>query len=87
MGVDRGVVAGMLLPTFIPFNAVKGSMNAALTLLLYKPVVSVLRRMKLMPPSEKTPRFSWRTVLVPALLLVLFVLAFLFLAGVLRLPA
>ncbi|MBP5288679.1 MAG: ECF transporter S component [Clostridia bacterium] len=84
MGVPREVVVGMLLPTFIPFNLVKGGMNAALTLLLYKPLVSALRRMKLMPPSDGSPRFSLRTILVPILLLIAFVLAFLFLAGVLR---
>lgn len=87
MGVPRSVVVGMLLPTFIPFNLVKGGMNAALTLLLYKPVVSALRRIKLMPPSDGKRVVSWRTVLIPAFLLAAFVVTFLFLAGVLKLSA
>lgn len=83
MGVPRSVVVGMLIPTFIPFNLLKGGMNAALTLLLYKPAVSALRRLRLMPPSEGAPRvISLRTVLVPILLLVAFVFFFLLLAGV-----
>lgn len=81
MGVPRNVVAGMLLPVFIPFNAVKGSMNAALTLLLYKPLVSALRRIGWMPPADSAPRFSWRTVLLPLLLLAVSVVCFLFLTG------
>ena len=44
MGVPRNVVAGMLLPTFLPFNLVKGGLNAGLTMLLYKPLSSALKR-------------------------------------------
>jgi len=41
-GVPREVVAGMLLPIFLPFNLVKAGGNAVLILLLYKPVMSAL---------------------------------------------
>jgi riboflavin transporter FmnP len=43
MGVDRAVVVGMLIPGFLPFNLLKGSINAGITLLLYKPVSKALR--------------------------------------------
>ena len=52
MGVPRETVAAMLVPVFLPFNPVKGGMNLAATLLLYKPVVTALRRAKLIPESE-----------------------------------
>ena len=51
-GYPRELIAKMLLPVFLPFNAVKGGMNLAATLLLYKPVVTALRRAKLIPESE-----------------------------------
>ena len=44
MGYPREAVAGMLIPVFLPFNLVKSALNAGITLLLYKPVVSFLRK-------------------------------------------
>ena len=50
--MPREAIVDLLLPVFLPFNAVKGGMNLAATLLLYKPVVTALRRAKLIPESE-----------------------------------
>lgn len=47
MGVDRGTVEGMLLPAFLPFNLLKAGLNSALTLSLYKPLVTALRKVHL----------------------------------------
>lgn len=44
MGVPREEVAKLLLPAFLPFNLLKGGLNAAITMLLYRPVQSVLGR-------------------------------------------
>ena len=52
MGVSRETVAGMLMSVFLPFNLVKGGINAGLTLLLYKPVVGALRKAGLAQPSS-----------------------------------
>lgn len=43
MGVERTVIKAMLLSAFLPFNLIKGSANAGLTMLLYKPIVTALR--------------------------------------------
>ena len=43
-GTSRSDVANMLIPVFLPFNALKAGFNSALTLLLYKPLVTALRR-------------------------------------------
>ena len=51
-GVPRDVVAAMLPTVFLPFNLVKGGLNMAATLLLYKPVVSALRKTGLVAPSK-----------------------------------
>ncbi len=44
MGYPREAIAELLLPAFLPFNLVKGGLNAAITMLIYKPVVTALRR-------------------------------------------
>lgn len=44
MGYPREAVAEMLLPVFLPFNLLKGGLNASITFLFYKPVVTALRK-------------------------------------------
>ncbi len=51
-GVPREVVVGMLPTVFLPFNLVKGGLNMALILVLYKPVVTALRKARLVPESQ-----------------------------------
>ena len=51
-GVPRDVVVAMLPTVFLPFNLAKGGMNMAATLLLYKPVVTALRKAGLAPKSR-----------------------------------
>ncbi len=56
MGYPREAVAELLLPAFLPFNLIKGGLNAAFVMLLYKPVFMVLRRFYLTEaesPAEK----------------------------------
>ena len=43
MGFPREAVVELLLPAFLPFNLLKAGLNAALTFLLYRPVVSALK--------------------------------------------
>lgn len=43
MGCPREAVAKLLIPAFLPFNLMKGGLNAAITMLLYKPVIKALR--------------------------------------------
>ncbi len=86
MGVDRAVVAGMLIPTFLPFNLIKAGINLALSLLLYKPIVSALRLANLLPKSQA--RASKRSVqagftLISLFVLLTFVLLFLVFSGIL----
>lgn len=73
MAVPRSVVAGMLLPTFLPFNLVKGGLNAGITMLIYKPVTSALRRANLLTDSGSAApahRFSLPATLVSAFVIV-----------------
>ena len=52
MGVGREVVVGMLFPIFLPFNLVKGAINGAIAVLLYKPLIRALRKARLLPESR-----------------------------------
>ena len=45
-------VTSLLLPYILPFNLFKSTVNAALTLALYKPLVTALRKAKLVPGAE-----------------------------------
>lgn len=84
VGVTREQVAGMLIPVFLPFNLVKGGMNMAAILLLYKPVVGALRSARLIAPSESARKGKLNVgLLVFALaLLATFVVLMLVLAGI-----
>ena len=46
--LPREAVAQMLLPTFLPFNLAKHSINAGIILLIYKPIVIGLRKAHLL---------------------------------------
>ena len=84
MGVPREVVTGMLVPVFLPFNLVKGGINATLAMLLYKPIVNSLRKARLIEESPSGKGTTKKGVLAVSLvLLVTFVLLGLVLAGVL----
>lgn len=85
MDVERSVVAGMMMTVFMPFNLAKSGINAALTLLLYKPVVTALRRGGLVPKREESSggKFSVGFVILGVLALAAFVLLFLTLIDVL----
>lgn len=52
LGYPREAVVELLLPAIIPFNLLKGGINMALVLLLYKHVVNALRRAKMIDLSK-----------------------------------
>ena len=85
MGVDRTVVAGMLMSIFLPFNLVKGGINAGLTLLIYKPVVTAARKAHLVDESKSGQKghFNIGFTIFAVAVLITFILLFLVLIGVL----
>lgn len=56
MGYPREAVAELLLPAFLPFNALKAGLNAAFTFLLYKPIITALRKIGYIALPEKEQR-------------------------------
>ena len=85
MGVPRAVVAGMLTTVFAPFNLAKGGINAALSLLLYRPIVGSLRKAGLVEESKSSHKksFSAGLTLFAAAVLVTFALLLMALMGIL----
>ena len=51
-GATREMVAKMLPTVFLPFNLVKGSLNASIAMLLYKPIVNAMRKARLLDRVE-----------------------------------
>lgn len=58
MGYPREAVVELLIPAFLPFNLIKGGLNAAITMLLYKPVVTALRRSHFIEPSQSSEKMQ-----------------------------
>ena len=79
MAVPRSVVAGMLIPTFLPFNLVKGGLNAGITMLLYKPLSAALKRLRFVPgggASSAPRKFNPAATLISAFVVVTCVVLF-----------
>ncbi len=84
VGTSRADIAGLLIPVFLPFNALKAGFNTALTLAFYKPIVTALRRTGLVETISGQPRKSKAGLYIFAsLLLTTCVLFLLVLRGIL----
>lgn len=89
MHVPREEVLKLFIPLLIPFNLIKASLNSALTLFLYKGVVTALRKTKLIPARETNDSANKKSntvliICVSALLAVTLALVLLIFAGVLK---
>ena len=82
MGVSRSDVAAMILPLLLPFNLMKGIVNASITMVIYKPTVSTLKKVGLSQrasPKTDIKKFIPLTlcaliVFIVAILVILYVL-------------
>ena len=84
VNVTREQIIPMLPTVFLPFNLVKGGLNMAAALLLYKPVVGALRAAKLAPESDSPQKRKLNVgfLLFALVLLATFVVLMLVLAGI-----
>ena len=82
--VTREQIIPMLPTVFLPFNLVKGGLNMAAALLLYKPVVGALRSAKLVPESDSPQKGKLNVgfLLFALALLGTFIVLMLVLAGI-----
>ena len=88
-GMPTASIAQMIPTLFLPFNVTKATMNAALVLMLYKPVSRAMKAAKVLPESEeKGGKMSKRSVLmnlavfgIGLLLVAVSVIVFIFVLG------
>lgn len=74
MGYPREAVVGLLLPAILPFNLIQAGLNTGITLLLYKPLVTALRKVHLIDAPESAGQGAVRQKKTGALLLALLLL-------------
>ncbi len=77
MGVSREMVISLIPSLFLPFNLVKAFLNAAISLVLYKPISKALKVSKVLgskvtddrselPDDEKKKKNIWFSVMITA---------------------
>lgn len=71
MGYPREAIVELLLPAFLPFNLIKGGLNAAITMLLYKPIVTALRRSNLIESNNNSDKMRLNIGVVLAAMLMI----------------
>ena len=71
MGYSRAAVVELLIPAFLPFNLIKGGLNAAITMILYKPIVTALRRSHLVETNQMEIRTKFNIGLILIALLII----------------
>ncbi len=84
MGYPREAVAELLLPAFLPFNLLKTSLNAAFTFLLYRPVITALRKTGFLTAStmEQKKKFPLGLIIVAGVVIITCVLIILVFNGI-----
>ena len=79
---DVNTVIGMIPTLLLPFNLVKSILNAAVTFMLYKPLTTALRSIKILPKSEEDFAINKKSIagiVVAALIAISAVAVFIFL--------
>ena len=82
----RPTVGGLLVPVFVPFNLLKGGLNAAITMLLYKPIRAALSKSRLLPQesgAKTASKINTGAMLVSAFVLLTGILLILVYRGIL----
>lgn len=77
MGVSGAEVAALIPTLIFPFNLAKGLLNAAIAMLLYKPLSVALSRAGLVGRGEEKKSFSWNrtTLLITVVALIMLAVA------------
>lgn len=82
LNYPRAAVAELLLPVILPFNLLKATINAAITMILYKPLVTALRKANLLEKTEE--KVGVKKYIGPALVALVVLATCIFLAVVLH---
>ena len=72
MGWPREQVVAILVPGIMPFNLIKGILNSALAMLLYKPTRKALEESRMIPQKPLTnekAKANWWVIIISAFIL------------------
>ena len=75
-GTSRSDVVAMLVPVFLPFNLLKAGLNSSFILLLYKPLITALRKAGLTPAPVKSTRSTKAGIYVLSVVLLIVCILF-----------
>lgn len=78
MGVSRGEVVALIPTLLLPFNLAKSVINAASTLIIYKPVTNALKRVGAIKKSENNVTLNKKSLVLTVVSLIVIVVAILF---------
>lgn len=81
--MPRSAVVAILLPGILPFNVLKCAINAVVTMMIYKPLVGILRHSGLVESSKHTYKASKSFFLVTTFVLISVICIILAFQGVL----
>ncbi len=84
MGVARSDVVGLIPTLLLPFNIIKSVVNAALTMLIYKPVTKAFSKMHLMESKQNSSGAVKRTVILATVCMLIIAAAVLIFIFVLK---
>lgn len=71
MGYPREAVVELLILAFLPFNLIKGGLNVAMTMILYKPVITALRHSHLIETNQIKSKTKLNVGLILTALLII----------------
>lgn len=69
-GMPRGAVLKLLVPAILPFNLIKCILNSALVLLIYKPIIKILRRSGFVEMTQGNKEKTNMAVILTSFLLI-----------------
>ena len=78
MGVSRADVVALIPTLLLPFNLAKSVINAASTLIIYKPVTNSLKRVGAIKKSENNIGFNRKSVILTVVSLLVILICILF---------
>ncbi len=80
--MPRKAVVSLLLPGIIPFNLLKSSLNACMTLLLYRTVICTLKKANMINKSSESMKGSKHLIIIGTFIIVTVVLVFFAMKGI-----
>jgi riboflavin transporter FmnP len=79
--VTRSEVFALIPTLLLPFNCVKAVMNAAITLIIYRPITDIFKRMSLIERNKDIPKNNTKSIILllcSLLVILLAILVFVF---------